>query len=217
MALNSRLQSVRDHTKLAVANVVAPGLRWLIGWVAGHHSAIRTSRQNGRQIAAFDYSAEVELFPSRGSHSRPRLTGFARAADAIRVAIEELAAKVIAGAWLESGKSISTPSNNGPEEVYARRRPCRVQLRGSNIPRQNQQKCSMLQAPASSAPVCCFTQTYGILVVGGILRVIDFRRRDQTSSLLGGESRAEVAVRLVEGDDFERARDSGKRACARWP
>src|SRR5262245_54472639 len=59
-------------------------------------------QQNGKQMAAFDYNAEAELFPSRDLRGRtlgyPR---FARAADAIRFAIEELPAQALVGAWLE--------------------------------------------------------------------------------------------------------------------
>jgi len=53
-------------------------------------------------MATFDYNAEAELFPSRGMRGRPvGYRRFARAADAIRVAIEELPAQALFGAWLE--------------------------------------------------------------------------------------------------------------------
>jgi hypothetical protein len=53
-------------------------------------------------VAAFDYNAEAELFPARGLRARPvGYHRFARAADAIRFAIEELPARAHFGAWLE--------------------------------------------------------------------------------------------------------------------
>ena len=53
-------------------------------------------------MAAFDYDGEAEPFPSRGMRGRPvGYRRFARAADAIRFAIEELPAQALAGAWLE--------------------------------------------------------------------------------------------------------------------
>ena len=53
-------------------------------------------------MAGFDYNAEAELFPSRGVRGRPvGYRRFARAADAIRFAIEELPAQALFGAWLE--------------------------------------------------------------------------------------------------------------------
>jgi hypothetical protein len=56
---------------------------------------------------AFDYSAKAELFPRPFPVSRTHSVGyrrFARAADAIRFAIEELPAESLAGASLEVGE-----------------------------------------------------------------------------------------------------------------
>ena len=58
----------------------------------------------------FDYGAEAELFPTRNRQPRRQPIGlrqpvgykrFARAADAIRFAIEELPAELLLGAFLE--------------------------------------------------------------------------------------------------------------------
>jgi hypothetical protein len=55
---------------------------------------------------AFDYCAEAELFPSRFRALRTKSVGyrFARAADAIRFAIEDLPAESLSGASLEVGE-----------------------------------------------------------------------------------------------------------------
>jgi hypothetical protein len=55
-------------------------------------------------MGTFDYDAEAELFPTRTRASRRQPMGykrFARAADAIRYAIEDLPAELLIGAYLE--------------------------------------------------------------------------------------------------------------------
>ena len=54
-------------------------------------------------MSEFDYGIEAELFPTRAK-SKPRSFGykrFAKAADAIRFAIEELPPALLVGAYLE--------------------------------------------------------------------------------------------------------------------
>jgi hypothetical protein len=55
-------------------------------------------------MSTFDYSSSAELFPTRNRTFRRQPLGyrrFARAADAIRFAIEELPAPLLLGAYLE--------------------------------------------------------------------------------------------------------------------
>jgi hypothetical protein len=55
-------------------------------------------------MAAFDYSTEAELFPTRNRKSRRsplKYRRFTQAADAIRFAIEELPSELLLGAYLE--------------------------------------------------------------------------------------------------------------------
>jgi hypothetical protein len=52
----------------------------------------------------FDYSTEAELFYTRPRNSRRQLFGYkrvARAADAIRFALEDLSPKLLMGTYLE--------------------------------------------------------------------------------------------------------------------
>jgi hypothetical protein len=55
-------------------------------------------------VSEFDYGIQAELFPTRARKSKPRSFGykrFAKAADAIRFAIEELPPDLLVGAYLE--------------------------------------------------------------------------------------------------------------------
>ena len=57
-----------------------------------------------RQPGGFDYSGEAELFPTNNRKYKRAAFGyrrFARAAEAIRFAIEELPSEALAGAYLE--------------------------------------------------------------------------------------------------------------------
>jgi hypothetical protein len=59
-------------------------------------------------MAAFDYAAEAELFPTRSWKSRRRAFAyrrFANAAEAVRFAIEELPSELLLGAYLEADEA----------------------------------------------------------------------------------------------------------------
>ena len=64
----------------------------------------RIARARSTVMVEFDYSVSAELFPSRHrkhNNRSLRYRRFARAADAIRFAIEELPPELLAGAFLE--------------------------------------------------------------------------------------------------------------------
>jgi hypothetical protein len=62
------------------------------------------SRPDDRRLTLFDYGAAAELFPTRSRKAVKQPVGykrFARAADAIRFAIEDLPPALLLGAYLE--------------------------------------------------------------------------------------------------------------------
>jgi hypothetical protein len=64
------------------------------------------SHPRGIVMRSFDYGAGAELFTNKSKWSRRGPVGykrFARAADAIRFAVEDLAGDSLASAWLEIG------------------------------------------------------------------------------------------------------------------
>ena len=67
-------------------------------------SAAGCGRNRSATMVTFDYSIEAELFPARNRKYGRRPVGyrrFARAADAVRFAIEELPSELLLGAFLE--------------------------------------------------------------------------------------------------------------------
>lgn len=72
----------------------------------GNLGALKASSPKGTRMHGFDYGAGAELFTNKSKWSRRAPVGykrFARAADAIRFAIEGLPANMLASAWLEVG------------------------------------------------------------------------------------------------------------------
>jgi hypothetical protein len=62
------------------------------------------SRPDDRRLTTFDYGTAAELFPTRSRKAARQPVGykrFARAADAIRFAIEDLPPALLLGAYLE--------------------------------------------------------------------------------------------------------------------
>ena len=81
----------------------APANAALSATAAKPETAAETE-QTVQATAAFDYSIEAELFPTRNRKSRGQPISykrFAQAADAIRFAIEELPPQFLPGAYLE--------------------------------------------------------------------------------------------------------------------
>jgi len=72
----------------------------------GNLGALKAGSPKGTRMHGFDYGAGAELFTNKSKWSRRAPVGykrFARAADAIRFAIEGLPANTLASAWLEVG------------------------------------------------------------------------------------------------------------------
>lgn len=64
----------------------------------------RPARPDDRRVTTFDYGTTAELFPTRSRKAIRQPVGykrFARAADAIRFAIEDLPPALLLGAYLE--------------------------------------------------------------------------------------------------------------------
>ncbi len=69
--------------------------------------------------AGFDFSAEAELFPTRGYKTRRASFGyrrFSRASEAVRFAIEQLPYEALAGAYLEVSERRF--DRNGIQQLY---------------------------------------------------------------------------------------------------
>jgi hypothetical protein len=72
--------------------------------VGGSEEAIMAAFDYATEAQLFDYNTEAELFPTRSRKSRRSPFGyrrFARAADAIRFAIEDMPPELLLGAYLE--------------------------------------------------------------------------------------------------------------------
>ena len=63
-----------------------------------------SAREDSPRLSGFDFRAEAELFPTRSRRSTRRVVQyrrFARAADAIRFAIEDLPSEFLVGTYLQ--------------------------------------------------------------------------------------------------------------------
>jgi hypothetical protein len=85
-------------------------LNCLVSLITSSHAAklgaSKAGSPKGLAMHGFDYGAGAELFTNTSNWSRRAPAGykrFARAADAIRFAIEGLPANTLASAWLEVG------------------------------------------------------------------------------------------------------------------
>jgi hypothetical protein len=92
------LSSLKNKDDLVTQVVAKYGLE------KGGIPAAGCGRNRRATMVTFDYSIEAELFPARNRKYGRRPVGyrrFARAADAVRFAIEELPSELLLGAFLE--------------------------------------------------------------------------------------------------------------------
>jgi hypothetical protein len=94
-------------------------------------------------MATFNYSAEAELFPTRGRMSKRQPVSYKRfdtAAEAVRYAIEELPPELLVGAYLEVDEERFDA--NGIRGLYA----------SSNYPLPRREAETAAAIPATSNP-----------------------------------------------------------------